>query len=143
LLREFATENPNDEEGIGRKRKILGEAFASGFLNENSSRTREPFDAGEWEDVRDIYADGLNCTVTLKYVNHEGVSTDRDVIVEEIFVSNSHYYILGYCNLRRQKRTFRIDRVQGINFLSECSQREKSVLLDVVFQGNPIDRIST
>jgi hypothetical protein len=143
LLREFASENPSDEEEVVRKRILLGEAFANGFINECSPRTREPFDVGEWEDAKDIYADGLNCSVTLKYVNNEGVSTDRDVIVEEIFVSNSHFYISGYCKLRSQKRTFRIDRVQGIKFLSECSKREKSVLLDVVFQGNPIVRLST
>jgi len=138
LLREFASENPNDEEEVGRKRKMLGEAFANGFLNENSQQAREPFDVGEWEDARDVYADGLNCAVTLKYVSNEGVPTARDVIVEEVFFSNSKFYILGYCSLRKQKRTFRIDRIQGIDFLSGCSKSEKSLLLDVVFQGNSI-----
>jgi WYL domain len=138
LLRDFASENLDNEEEIGNKRKMLGEAFANGFPNENATRIREPFDAEEWEDARDTYADELKCPVTLKYVNHEGVASTRDVLAEEIFVSNSRFYILGYCNLRKQKRTFRVDRIQGINFGQECTQNDKSLLLDVVFQGNPI-----
>jgi hypothetical protein len=140
LLREFASENPDNEEEVSNKRKILGEAFANGFLNENATQMREPFDADEWEDARDTFADGLRCPVTLKYGSYEGVATARDVLVEEIFISNSHFYFLGYCNLRKQKRTFRVDRIQGINFGKECTQREKGILLDVVFRGNPIVR---
>jgi hypothetical protein len=136
-LRIFASEHPESEEEIGNKRRILGEAFANGFLNENVYRPQELFDAEEWEDARETLVDGLNCSVTLKYVNHEGAATTRDVLVDEVFVSNSKYYMLGYCSLREQKRTFRVDRIQGIDFGSECTAREKSILLDVVFQGNP------
>lgn len=138
LLREFASENPDNEAEIGNKRRILGEAFANGFLNDNTTRALEPFDAEEWEGARDIYAAGLKCHVTLKYVNHEDIATTRDVLVEEIFVNNSRFYILGYCNLRKQKRTFRVDRIQGVNFGQESTQSDKSVLLDVIFRGNPI-----
>ena len=138
LLREFASENPDNEGEISNKRKILGDAFANGFLNENATGISEPFDADEWEEAREIYADGFKCPVTLKYVNHKGVATTRDVLVEEVFVSGSNFYLLGYCNLRKQKRTFRVDRIQGLNFWQECSQSAKSMLLNVVFQGNPI-----
>ena len=141
LLREFSSENPDNEEEVGNKRRVLGEALANGFPNENVSRIHEPFDAEEWEEARDTYADGLKCPVTLKYVSYEGVATTRDVLVEEIFVSNSCFYILGYCDLRKQKRIFRIDRIQGINFGQECTQSEKNILLDVLFQGIPIKRI--
>ncbi len=137
LLRVFASEYPENEEEIGNKRRILGEAFASGFLNENVYRVQEPFDVEEWEDTRKILTDGLNCPVTLKYVNQEGSVSTRDILVSKVFVSNSKYYMLGYCSLRKQQRTFRVDRIQSIDFGSECTVREKSVLLDVVFQGNP------
>lgn len=136
-LREFASEYPENEEEISNKRKILGEAFANGFLNENMYRPQEPFDAEEWEDARETLIDGINCPVTLKYVNYEGVLTTRGVVVNEIFVSNAHFYILGYCSLREQKRTFRVDRIQGIQFGLDCDASNKSMLLDVVFQGNP------
>ncbi|MDZ7750748.1 MAG: WYL domain-containing protein [Gammaproteobacteria bacterium] len=136
-LRIFSSEHPDNEEEIGNKRRILGEVFANGFLNENVYRPQEPFDAEEWEDTRETLINGMNCPVTLKYVNHEGTATTRDVLVEEVFVSNSNYYMLGYCSLREQKRTFRVDRIQGIDFGPECTTRDKSLLLDVVFQGNP------
>lgn len=136
-LREFASEYPGNEEEIGNKRRILGDAFANGFVNENAYRPQEPFDADEWEDSREIFVDGLNCRVTLKYVSHEGIATTRDVLVNEVFVSNSRFYMLGYCSLREQMRTFRVDRIQGIEFDPECTASEKSTLLDVVFQGNP------
>ena len=138
MLRVFASENPDNEEEISNKRKILGEAFANGFVNENATRIREPFDAEEWEESRQIYADGFNCPVTLKYVNHEGVTTTRDVLVEEVFISGSAFYLMGYCNLRKQKRTFRVNRIQGLDFGQECSKSDKSLLLDVVFRGNTI-----
>jgi hypothetical protein len=138
LLREFTSENPNCEVEVDIKRKILGEAFANGFFNENSARIREPFDADEWEENREVFADGFKCPVTLKYINHEGIATSRDVLVEEIFISASNFYLLGYCKLRNQKRTFRVDRIQGINFGQECSRSDRSILLNVVFQGNPI-----
>lgn len=88
-------------------------------------------------DARETIIEGINCPVTLKYVNHEGVATKRDVLVNEVFSSNASYYIMGYCSLREQQRTFRIDRIQGIDFGSECTASNKSLILDVVFQGNP------
>jgi benzoyl-CoA reductase/2-hydroxyglutaryl-CoA dehydratase subunit BcrC/BadD/HgdB len=138
MLREFSSEHPDNEEEISNKRKLLGEAFANGFVNENADRILEPFDAEKWEESRQIYADGFKCPVTLKYVNHEGVATTRDVLVEEVFISGSAFYLLGYCNLRKQKRTFRVDRIQGLDFGRECSKSDKSLLVDVVFRGNAI-----
>jgi len=136
-LREFAAEHPDIEDEIGNKRRILGEAFANGFLNENAYRPQGPFDADEWEDARETLINDLNCPVTLKYISHEGIATTRDVLVNEVFVSNANFYMLGNCSLRKQKRTFRVDRIQGIDFGPECKASDKSILLDVIFQGNP------
>ena len=137
MLRIYAGENPDNEEEIEKKRKILGEAFANGFVNEFIPYDREPFDADVWEDSRDIYADGLECQVTLKYENGCGEITDRKVDVIEVFINDSRFYIYGYCHLRKEKRTFRADRIQGVTFQQDCSENEKSTLLDVIFQGNP------
>ena len=68
VLREYASEHPDSEEEISKKRKILGEAFANGFINDSALCDREPFDADEWEGNREIYADGLDCHVILKSV---------------------------------------------------------------------------
>ena len=136
-LREYAAENPDNEEDISRKRRILGESFANGFLNNQSQYNGEPFDADAWEENREIYADGLDCRVVLQYEDYDGQTTGREVNVNEIFVSNSKYYIQGYCHLRNQVRTFRIDRILGVTFDHKCSQSDKSKLLDVIVQGNP------
>lgn len=137
LLREFISENSDDEEEISNKRRILGEAFANGFLNESAAKISDPFDIEEWEGARETLSDDLKCLVTLKYINYEGAATTRDVIVEEIFTSNSWLYLLGYCNLRKERRTFRIDRIQGVDFGEGCTQNDKNLLLNVLFQGNP------
>jgi len=137
VLREYADEHPDDEEEISKKRKILGEAFANGFINDNTLDNREPFDADKWEDNREIYASGLNCNVILKYENHDGVDSTREVDVNEIFVSNLLFYLSGLCHLRKEARTFRVDRIQGVTFHQECSLNDKNILLDVIFQGNP------
>jgi hypothetical protein len=137
LLRQFASENPDQELEVDNKRRILGEVFANGFLNEYTTRLHEPFDVAEWEDARQIYAAGFKCPSILKYVDHEGVESARQVLVEEVFISNARFYLLGYCSLRMQKRTFRVDRIQGISFPEECNRSDVSKLLDVVFQGNP------
>lgn len=55
LLREYVSENPDNEEEIENKRRILGEVFSNGFINENYSHTLDPFDADVWEANRDIY----------------------------------------------------------------------------------------
>jgi len=137
-LREYAAENPDNQEDISRKRTILGEAFANGFSNTSSQyNNRETFDADAWEENREIYADGLDCHVVLQYENYDGLVTSREVHINEIFVRNLQFYIRGYCHLRKQVRTFRIERIQGVTFDPECSQSDKSKLLDVIFQGKP------
>lgn len=141
LLREYVSDNPENELEIENKRRILGEAFANGFVNENSSLTREPFDADVWEANRDTYINNLNCPAALMYVGLDGVATTRDVLIEEVFKSNSRFYLLGYCSLRKHQRTFRVDRIHGINFGQECTQNDKSQLLNVLFQINPISKV--
>lgn len=87
----------------------------------------KPFNTAEWEDSREIIADGLKCSVTLKYMSHDGVATTRDVLIDEVFASNLHYYLIGYCSLRKQKRTFRADKIQ-VSYLGVNAQRAKRVL---------------
>lgn len=135
-LRIYAYENPNNKEEISEVRKIIGEAFANGFENDFDQDYESPFDPEQWENEREIYADGLNCNIILKYENYSCILTDREVTVKEIFINNAQFYILGYCNLRKDMRTFRVDRIQGITFDHECSLSDKSTLLYVIFKGN-------
>jgi len=136
-LRLYADEHPDNKEEISRKRKILGEAFANGFMINDALSDKEPFDADAWEGKREIYIDGINAHVILKYESYDSVDTTREVNVKEIFVNDLRFYLSGYCHLRKEVRTFRIDRIHGVTFHQDCSQNDKSILLDVIFQGNP------
>lgn len=136
-LRIYADEHPDRTEEISRKRKILGEAFANGFIINDALVEKEPFDAEAWEGNREIYVDGINAHVTLKYESYDSVDTTREVSVTEVFVNNLIFYLSGYCHLRKEVRTFRTDRIHGVSFHQDCFQEDKSILLDVIFQGNP------
>ena len=136
MLRVYASDFPEDEDGIAEKRRILGEAFANGFFNEYIYPEKEPFDADSWEDERQTIADGLNCQLLLNYLDGKGQVTERKMDVKEIFINRSEYYLYGYCHLRNQDRTFRVSRVQGATFLQDSSQYEKSVVTKAIFQGS-------
>jgi len=138
MLRIYDAQYPDNKEEVEKKRKILGEAFANGFVNEFIPYNREPFDIDAWEENREILAEGLDCQVAFKYENSQGEITDREVDVNEIFVDDARFYIYGYCHRRKENRTFRVDRILGLTFRQDCKENEKSILLDVVFQGKPL-----
>jgi len=140
LLREFSAIHPEAEEQIEEKRKILGEAFSNGFLNQNIDKTRVPFDADAWEAERRVIVKDLTCNASLTYIDNEGQITQREVIVEEVFSSNETFYLLAYCLVRKQTRTFRVDRIQRIEFPLTCDQATKSLLSDIIYRGKAIWR---
>lgn len=45
------------------------------------------------------------------FANHNQQQTKRDVEPVGIFYAGSHWYLIGYCLLRKDYRTFRIDRI--------------------------------
>ncbi|WP_322590663.1 WYL domain-containing protein [Sphaerotilus sp.] len=135
LLREFSSKYPENEIEMANKRRILGTAFADGLLNSPSQKSNATFDAEAWEENRTPHTKGLNCLATLDYKNNDGESTTRRVKIEEIFISNSNFYLLGFCQLQQRIRTFRVDRIQEIYFDKEAPQREINVLLNIIFQG--------
>jgi hypothetical protein len=138
ILREFSANHPEAGEQIEKKRKILGEAFSNGFLNQNIYKIGEPFDADAWEAERSVFVQDLTCNASLIYTDNEGKTTQRDVIIDEVFSSNEVFYFLAHCLMRKQTRTFRVDRIQGIEFPLTCNQATKSLLLDIIFRGKAI-----
>jgi hypothetical protein len=137
LLRIYASEHPDDVEQIEHKRRILGQAFSNGFLNERLPYNSESFDPTAWVQNREIIANGLTSQVVLKYESGDSELTERTVDVAEIFRNNDVLYLIGYCHLRKEDRTFRTDRIQSIEFGEGCSQAEKSLLLNIIFEGSP------
>lgn len=135
MLREYANEHPENEEEIQKKRKILGEAFANGFVNEIVYEYSEPFDIETWEENREVHSSGLKSHVTMNYLDNSGEQSTREVEIKEVFSNNSTYYFLGHCFLRNQERSFRIDRILGITFQEGCEQVEKSTILNFMLQA--------
>lgn len=134
LLREFSSQHPDNKTEIAARRKILGMAFANGFLNTSPQKSNTPFDAETWEADREVYIKGLTCLATLDYATDDGEATVRDVEIEEVFINNSKFYLLGFCRLRQIVRTFRVDRIREISFSQEAPQREQRILLNIISQ---------
>jgi len=51
----------------------------------------------------------------------EYIPKERRVVFQEIYTRNGHFYATGYCLKRKDKRTFRLDRIKEIKGLSSSS----------------------
>lgn len=45
--------------------------------------------------------------------------TERVISIQQLFFEDGAWYISGYCHLRKEKRTFRIDRINSVEVLDE------------------------
>src|SRR5262249_17873799 len=52
--------------------------------------------------------------VVFQYTSHDGTSTTREVEPYGIVHTDGRWYMVGRCLLRQDLRTFRLDRVSGI-----------------------------
>lgn len=60
----------------------------------------------------------LGVKVKIKYLSSSGLEvTEREVIPEEIRQENNRTYLVGYCCLRNDERTFRIDGILHLEVL--------------------------
>ncbi|TCK85064.1 helix-turn-helix transcriptional regulator [Albibacterium bauzanense] len=67
--------------------------------------------------------------VSLKYknINAEKI-TQRDIETVGIYLQNSFWYLIAYCRLRNDYRTFRTDRILNFDILDECFQTQHPTL---------------
>lgn len=56
-------------------------------------------------------------SVRLRYLSPQKVETERDVDPYGLAYLNASWYVVGYCHLRRDKRSFRLDRIQAAELL--------------------------
>ena len=47
----------------------------------------------------------------IKYISRSGEVTERVILPEEIVRYKDYLYLIGYCYMRDEKRTFRLDRI--------------------------------
>ncbi|GKV54061.1 hypothetical protein NCCP2222_00080 [Sporosarcina sp. NCCP-2222] len=66
--------------------------------------------------LKDLELAVANClSVTIQYpVKDNGLPLDRLIDPYKVIFWNSRWYIIGFCHLRQQNRSFRVDRIQSL-----------------------------
>ncbi|MCH1639870.1 YafY family transcriptional regulator [Paenibacillus timonensis] len=64
------------------------------------------------QHIQALYKSIQNCTVIrIRYVDHKGSETVRDMEPMGIFLKDYHWYTWGYCLLRKELRVFKLTRI--------------------------------
>jgi predicted DNA-binding transcriptional regulator YafY len=83
--------------------------------------TRTARDYGPYHDLmaelRDCMAECRR--ITIRYHSFARVETDRKVDPYALSLRWGNWYLVGYCHLREEMRTFRIDRINDLQTLDE------------------------
>lgn len=74
------------------------------------------------ENVKKIIAEYK--LIWIKYVDFKGNVTERSVEVHELFQNERSWYIEGFCLLRCESRSFRVDRIIGIKPVIDDSYKQ-------------------
>ena len=61
--------------------------------------------------------------IAMEYRSHHDQVTHRNVEPYGIIGWNGHWYLIGYCCLRQDYRTFRLDRIEQATLLAETFER--------------------
>lgn len=78
-------------------------------------------DAGEFYEAE---FSPFNARLEFTYTNQKGITVARQVDVKEIAFTQSGGWITGYCHLRKEQRTFRMDRIK------ECFDLESGEIIN-------------
>ena len=70
-------------------------------------------------DNRSINNTAKRKVVWFNYTQHEGYKSIRAVLPHRTFHKNYHNYLTGYCYLREERRTFRIDRIENLEIINK------------------------
>lgn len=62
--------------------------------------------------------------IAIDYTSYKNEISQRQVEPYGIAGWNGYWYLVGYCCLRQEMRTFRIDRMQHVQFLRETFERD-------------------
>lgn len=90
----------------------------------NVAHNDDEMDWSFWEIERPLPAYG---TFEIDYVDESGGKTKRIVDIKQLGSTKDHNYLTGFCRLRDQARTFRIDRIR------HCTDTETGeVITDIV-----------
>jgi predicted DNA-binding transcriptional regulator YafY len=76
--------------------------------------------------LRDAAAEGRVVNMVYRSVGKEE-TTEREVEPWSVFATLGRWYVLGYCRLVEDQRTFRVDRIKELEVLDETFERPESV----------------
>ncbi|SEH79970.1 Predicted DNA-binding transcriptional regulator YafY, contains an HTH and WYL domains [Rheinheimera pacifica] len=62
-------------------------------------------------------------SVTIRYASYQQAPVFRQVDPYGLLFRSGRWYMSGYCHLRQELRTFRLDRLQQIELLQQCFNR--------------------
>ncbi|HEX7733479.1 MAG TPA: YafY family protein [Ktedonobacteraceae bacterium] len=62
--------------------------------------------------------------IAIDYTSYNNEFSQRQIEPYGIAGWNGHWYVVGYCCLRQEMRTFRIDRMRNVQFLRENFERD-------------------
>ena len=77
----------------------------------------------------------LRRRVAMRYRSNRGELTQRTVEPYSLAGWWRHWYLVGYCCLRRSYRLFRLDRIQSLELLANTFQRADDFDLEVYMQA--------
>lgn len=77
-------------------------------------------------------------SLAIEYQSYTGESTERVIDPYGIAVHTGIWYVSGYCHLRHDLRTFRLDRIRGVKLTDQSFERPKD--FDVL--GHVLDAIA-
>lgn len=82
--------------------------------------------------IQTIYKSIQNCRVIkIRYVDHNGNETERDIESMGIFLKDAHWYTWAYCLLRNELRVFKLTRIIEIDNTNRFFTRRPYTIQDI------------
>jgi predicted DNA-binding transcriptional regulator YafY len=120
---------PATEGALGKLERVLPEALRESLRTVEDVVAIEP---GPWVVstsvecvVRAALAIRTNRRIRFSYQSHAGTVSRRYIEPYGVIHTDGRWYLLGHCLTRRAMRTFRLDRVTGLDLCAETFRRPK------------------
>ncbi len=109
---------PATEGALAKLRRVLPEALRQSVRTVDDVVAIEP---GPWvvttsveSLIRAVSAIRGQRRIRLQYESHEGARSRRQIEPYAVMHTDGRWYLIGYCISRKAMRTFRLDRVSGL-----------------------------
>ncbi len=108
--------------------------FKSDFVRDRSA---SPDQSGAFEHNDAEYIQGKTIwtgakQIRFNYRNSQGEYSDREVTVHKVVASADDTYFVGFCHMRNEPRTFRLDRVYPRNKVTDTATGEINTLRKIL-----------